>query len=84
MSYGNVRLYRASGREELLKIVENIEKVTEGWGIGHELVELRKNVNRFLDGGRLNHARREIAGFVNQRCRGHETFELFEFNEILG
>lgn len=82
VKYGSAYAFKAASAEELQRLVKLIDEELKGWACGAEFAELDRNVRHWCDAGRLNHARRELMGFVKRYCQGHESFEIFEFTEL--
>ncbi len=77
-NYGTVDVFAAETIPQLQFIVERVGISATGWGIDKELTDL---IELIANAGPVP-ARRNIASTVMRLCRGHESFEIFEFTTV--
>lgn len=80
--YGHIFVFPAETAADLEAIVGRIAASVDSWGIDEDVDDLKDLWKRFSNNP--DRLRMFIRGWVGQHCRGHESFEQFEFNKIIG
>lgn len=78
--YGTVDVYAADTIQQLQSIVTRVGVETTGWGIDKELTDLIELIADMTPAA----ARRNVSSTVMQLCRGHDSFEVFQFTTVQG
>lgn len=78
--YGSVDVFAADTIPQLQFIVTRVGVAATGWGIDKQLTDLIELIVNMTPAA----ARRNVSSTVMQLCRGHESFEVFEFTTVQG
>lgn len=83
-NFGHSHVMAAETSSHLNQIALRIESETQNWGLTQEVEADMALVRSYCVTHNLNGARRTLKRFVDRCCKGHESFEVFEFTQLEG